>query len=250
MFKPEDPNNVAGMYSLGHFILFFIAIVIVSLYGYWALESSEEKVRKSFKVLSLVVLFLEIFKIVWNIVTYGFNVDQLDRYLPFYYCSLFIYAFLGIAFGRGKLKRYSEVWLVYGGLIAGISFLLYPSSSLLLYPAYHFLSIHSIVYHSLLVGIVIVLMLKKMVVITPKQDFVPFTIYAVTFMLIALIFNKTLGTNMMFLQRPLALPPLEMLQEFNDTLFQIVMFVGHLFLPFLITALVINLFRKYLGKRA
>ncbi len=241
MFAKEGKYDAAGMYSLGHLIL-FITFVAVAIAVFFYLKNKEKRVvLLSLRIFTYVFTALELFKIIWNIAMYGVSSEAMKHYIPLYYCSLYIYALWGITHGRGKIQRASYAWLVWGGIIAGIAFLSYPSSSLLLYPAYHFLSIYSIMFHTFLVltGILIV---YHNVYRFKLNDFLYYFVFSLIFMVVAVVVNKTLSLNMMFLEFPIDIGILEIIYDYSSVIFQISFFIFQLFAPYFVTLLVVKLF--------
>lgn len=237
MFSKSGTYPPAGMFTWAHLglVLFFttLAVLVFIFTRKW----NKGKIMRFLQVLSIILITLEIFKIIWNISSYGFSVSTMNKYTPLYYCSLFLYALPLFAFGKGSLAHASRAWLVYGGIIAGVAFLIYPSSSLLEYPFFHFLSLHSIFFHTFLVLTSVILLYHKLYV--PRfRDFGPFLYFSFYFMALAFFLNKTLGLNLMFLEAPLALPFFEVLNAFSPALFQIIMFVAQLALPFVFSHLI------------
>lgn len=248
MFKEKGTAPAGGLFTWSHFGLLAFFLLIAALFYFLTKKWSKQKMLVFFKVFSLVLVALEIFKILWNIATYGAGVETLNSFIPLYYCSIFLFAFVGLAWGKGRLQHMSYAWLVYGGILSGISFLIYPSSSLLYYPFYHFLSIHSMLFHTSLV-LVGLLVLRHNFYVPKREDFGDFALFSLPFLLLAFIINKTVGTNLMFLESPLALAPLAWLNEKSIVLFQIIMFAGQFFLPFVVTELVFVLIKKIVKKR-
>ncbi len=248
MFKEKGAAPAGGLFTWSHFGLLAFFLLVATLFYVLTKKWSKQKMLIFFKVFSLVLVAMEIFKIFWNIATYGQGIETLNSFIPLYYCSIFLYAFVALAWGKGRLQQMSYAWLIYGGIIAGISFLSYPSSSLLDYPFYHFLSIHSMLFHTTIV-LVGLLVLRHKFYVPKKEDFGDFVLFSLPFMLLAFIINKTVGTNLMFLEAPLAIAPFAWLNEQSAVLFQIVMFTSQLFLPFFFTELAFMLIRKIAKKR-
>ncbi len=249
MFKEKGAAPAGGLFTWSHFGLLAFFLLAASLFYIFTKKWSKERILIFFKVFSLVLVGLEIFKIIWNIITYGVGVSALNSFIPLYYCSIFLFAFVGLAWGRGRFQHMSYSWLIYGGIISGVSFLIYPSSSLLDYPFYHFLSIHSMLFHSSLV-LVALLVLRHNFYVPQREDFGDFALFSLPFLLLAFIINKLVGTNLMFLETPLALAPLAWLNDKSAVLFQIIMFAGNFFLPYAVTELVFTVIRKISEKRA
>lgn len=234
MFKEAGAAPPAGMFTWSHLglVLFFGTLAII--FFVLTRNFTKDRLLKIFKIYALVLVALEIFKIAWNIYHYGFSSATLNTFVPLYYCSLFLYAFVAISFGKGRVAQSSYAWLIYGGLISGTAFLIYPSSSLLSYPFYHFLSLHSILFHTSLVLVTVLILYHKFY--TPsKRDFIPFIVFSLVFMVAALILNKTFGTNMMFLETPIAISIFTWLKDQSTVGFEIFMFISQLFLPFIFT---------------
>jgi uncharacterized membrane protein YwaF len=243
MFREIGAYPPAGMFSLGHFILLFIFGGLGILFYYLTKKWTKEKMMIFFKVFSLVLLAMEIFKIIWNISVYKISHETLNRFIPLYYCSIFLYAFLILSWGKGRFGKSAMVWMTYGGIIAGVAFLMYPSSSLIFYPAFHFLSLHSIFFHVALV-LIGTIIIKKEFYIPSRKDFMTFVYFSLAFMIPAFIFNKIFGTNLMFLEEPIAIYIFTRIQEFSPIVFQFVMFFAQLFLPFLFTHLIFLFFSQ------
>lgn len=240
MFAKQGKYDAAGMYSLGHLIL-FITFLIIAIAIFFYLRNKEKRVvLLSLRIITYVVTALELLKIVWNIVMYGVSSDAMGHYLPLYYCSLFLYALWGITHGRGKVARASNAWLIWGGIIAGIAFLSFPSSSLLYYPAFHFLSIYSIMFHTFLVLTGVILVYHN-IYRFKTNDFIYYFVFSLLFMIAALVVNKTLNLNMMFLEFPIAIGILDIIYDFSPIFFQVFFFLFQLFVPYLVTLLVVKL---------
>lgn len=244
MFKKEGFAEPAGLFSLSHLglVLFFgtLAVLFYALTKKW----TKAQVMRFFKIYSLVLIALEIFKIIWNIVNYGTSAESLNRFIPLYYCSIFLYAFVIVAFTKGKIQKAAYTWIMYGGLASGLAFLIYPSSSLLFYPFYHFLCLHSILFHMnfILIGFLIF----RHELYTPNvKDFWYFVSFSLIFMSLAVILNKVLGTNLMFFEKPLAILPFETLNEWSPLFFQSLIFILQLFGPFIGTHFVFYLFSRF-----
>lgn len=244
MFRSEGYAAPAGLFTLSHLglVIFFgaLAILFYVLTKNW----TKDKVMRFFKVYSLVMVGLELFKITWNIGTYGVTAESLNRFIPLYYCSIFLYAFVLIAFTKGKFARAAYSWIMYGGLVSGLAFLIYPSSSLLFYPFYHFLSLHSILFHTSIILVAFLILRHELY--TPNiKDFWYFIIFSLIFMIPAVILNKILGTNLMFFEEPLAIKPFEIINNWSVVFFQILIFILQLFAPILGTHLVFYLLSRF-----
>ena len=247
MFAKQGEYSPAGMYSLGHFILLIIFSAVALTIFLLLRKQNKANIILTIKVFTYVITILELIKIFWNMAIYGFAAESLNHYVPLYYCSLYIYALWGISYGKNKVKRASYTWLVWGGGIAGLAFLSYPSSSLIDYPAFHFLSIYSIMFHMFLVLTVILIIYHKLYEFK-KGDFTYYLIFSLIFIIPAVILNKVLKINMMFLEYPINIKPLNVLYDFSVPLFQLLFFYFQLFAPYFVTLLLFKTF-KLVSKR-
>ena len=142
-----DPGEYkpAGILSPGHFLLAGMAVFGIYEGLTHTLLLPEAALRSLIRKIIIVLWVLECIKIHFRIRT-GSEADY-DTWVPLYFCSITLYAGIASGFGRGIIQHIGDVFLASGGLIAGICFMLYPSSSLLIYPTFHFLSVHSFIYH-------------------------------------------------------------------------------------------------------
>lgn len=109
-----------------------------------------------------------------EIITIIFNVKQnsfsaVNTYLPLYYCSVLLYAGVLSSFGKGTLKMVGDVSLATGSIVCGIIFIIYPSTSLPMYPAFHFLSIHSFLIHGVMIYLGILINKTRYIELEKKE---------------------------------------------------------------------------------
>ena len=83
-------------------------------------------------------------------------------------------------FFKGKIREIGMSFIVGGGILAGIAFLIFPTTSLMMHPIYHYLSIHSMLFHSLMVYLGIVCYLKKMFVFN-KKGYLSYIVFCLIF---------------------------------------------------------------------
>ena len=119
------------------------------LMAYLPEQLSKEEVEKIIKRCTIVMWILEVIMITFKIST-G-DAKNLNNYVPLYYCSLLLYAGLLSSFGKNKLERMGNVFLATGGIIGGVVFMILPTTSLPSYPMFHLVSIHSYIFHGVMV---------------------------------------------------------------------------------------------------
>lgn len=149
MFSSIGKYAPCGMFTKGHFALIGITIIGIYVALKHTIKKSKEEIYEIIKKITIVICILEAFKIIYSISLN--SLYEVNSYLPLYYCSMLIYACLLSSFGKGKFQRAGDVFLMVGSVIGGVVFILYPSTSLPTYPAFHILSIHSFLYHGIMV---------------------------------------------------------------------------------------------------
>lgn len=213
------------IFTLFAFILIIVSCVLFKKYG-------KGKELKTLKVYSWVLLIAEVFKILYHIFVLH---AKFTNYAPLYYCSLAIYATFFAAYGKNKLKKLGECFLVYGGIVSGIAFLIYPSTALGIHPIYHPLTIHSMLYHSSCAFLGIMLLIHNYVTLK-HRDIINYSLFAGSFMIFCHILNVCFSLNFMFLRLPDGIKPLEFLYKtVGKYFYPIFIALGQLLATFYIT---------------
>lgn len=195
-FADEGVYKPAGIPSTGYFILMFGTIVSIITALKYTETWSYPMIRNLLKAMIIILWILEFCKIAYRF-HYGYQ-KKLNTWVPLYFCSITLFAGLLSAFGNGTIQHIGDVFLCSGGFIGGICFLIYPSTSLLTFPAWHFLSIHSFVYHGSMTYLAL-LMNRSGLVDLSWNDLIYYAGYVGFFCLFALIINKKTGSNLMFI---------------------------------------------------
>ncbi len=231
LFKNSSEVVSCGMFSIEHFILLAITVIciVIALKETRNLEKNE--VKRIIKKSTIILWILEIIKIIFNIKNYGFK--AINKYVPLYFCSLVLYAGILSGYCKGKLKRTGDVFLSTGGIIAGITFLLIPLTSLTNYPAIHFISIHSFILHGMMVYIGLLMLMTKYITIE-KKDIIYYSATIVIISSIAYIVNLIFDSNLMFISQNYPGTFIEVIYRLSGKLFPIVMVLIQATLPFYI----------------
>lgn len=195
-FSARGEYAAGGLFSFGHFILLGITIGCIYMALNKTLQYSYQKIRALIKRLIVFLSLLEGLKIYFNF-KIG-NGSELMSWVPLYFCTICIYAGWLSCFCHGFFQHLGDVYLATGSLIGGICFLLYPSSSIMLYPTFHFLTIHSFLYHGVMVYLG-VLMNRSGLVNLQMNDLRQYALYILFFSLICLVLNTKYQTNFMFI---------------------------------------------------
>ena len=149
LFARPGEYKPCGIFSLEHFGLIAVTIVCIAIAIKNTYKSSKEEVKKIIKNCTIMLLFMEIFIIIFKLCT-G-DPRNVNNYVPLYYCSILLYAGTLSSFAKGKIKRMGDVFLATGGIIGGIVFILLPTTSLPAYSEFLIFSSHSFLYHGILV---------------------------------------------------------------------------------------------------
>lgn len=197
-FADEGVYPPAGIPSVGYFVLIALTITTIGVSLHYTLRWSYTDIRILLRNIIIILWVLEIIKIGyrWH---YGYRKDP-DTWVPLYFCSITLYAGLLSAFGKGILRHIGDVFICTGGLVGGVCFLMYPSTSLPLFPAYHFLSIHSFLYHGCMTFLGILLNRSGMVNLQ-WSDMIYVFLYTVFFSLLAYLVDQKTGSNLMFVEQ-------------------------------------------------
>lgn len=197
---PEGKYPASGLFSFGHFFL-----LVLSFLGLrWALNHTLPlpygELRRIIRILAVVLLTLEVIKISFKRIK-EHSTSKYDSWIPLYYCSIAMYAAVLSGFGTGIWQRMGDVFLAVGALIGGICFLLYPSSSIMIYPWTHFLSLHSFFYHTAMTYLGILVSRTGLLELS-WQDFPLYAVFFGLFCAIAYWLNRKYDLNLMFISKP------------------------------------------------
>lgn len=267
-FCKENEYEPVGMFSVGHIVTLIIFLLIVAFCAYKCRKIGKDKAIFLAKIIAIVVTVLEIIKI--TIAFINGEGDKLDHWVPLYFCSMFIYAAWLAGYAKGKIADLGRAFVGTGGIIAGLSFLIFPTTSFTMYPLFHYFCMYSMVYHSLMVFLGITYLLNGVVKID-KKSFIDYVIFCSVLNILAIIVNSipiyihvdnvpTSGynypypyyTNFMFLKRAGNIP-VKILCDISDkvpVIFTILMFIICIFGTYFLIWLVVTIIEKIRGKKA
>lgn len=243
MFAKMGEYEPCGIFTKGHFILIIITIIGILCALKCSLKKENDKIHKIIKSITISAWILEIFKIIYNIKQN--SISAVNTYLPLYYCSMLLYAGLLSSFGKNEFKRIGDVTLATGSIIGGIVFIIYPSTSLPMYPAFHILSIHSFLFHGSMIYLGILLN-KTRYIELKKEDIKYFAGLVAAMSFIALIVNNLFNGNLMFISNNFPGTPIEIIYKITNggILFSLIMIIAQMTIPFYISYYAINKIHK------
>ncbi len=228
-FAKPDVYPACGLYNLKH--LFCVLIIIAILY--FCIKKitikDKEDITKIIKMLTITVWILEVIKIIFNFII-G-NINNVNTYVPLYYCSILLYAGILSGFTKGKLKKIGDVFLATGGLFAGIAFLISPGTSLGIYPLFHFISFQSLFYHAVMIYLGLIIVKYDYVTIKFK-NIKYYSLLVLIICLLAYIININFNGNLMFINNGFGL--FIILEKIFGNLYCIIMIIGQMTVPFFI----------------
>lgn len=228
-FSEPGKYDPCRMYSVGHIILFFLTFLTIILLLQHTKNSDKKTVSKIIRVTTIILWILEVIKIVFNLAI-G-NAKNPNNYLPFYYCSLILYAGLLSSFAKGKWKRIGDVFIATGSIIGGGFFLCCPNTSLTMYPMFHYISIQSFIFHGAMVYLG-VLVNDTSYINVSIGDIKYYAIFLTSALSVSYIVNKILGTNFMFISKNFPNTPVEVIYNGTGRLFTFVMSILQITVPF------------------
>ncbi len=247
-FAPLGAYKPAGMFTWPHIVAFIVCMLLIR--GAFSVSKNIpwKSVIKITRLLAVVLTALELVKIGYNFY-YGYT--DLDSWLPLSYCSLFIYACWMSGYGKGWLKKVGDAYITIGALAGGVMFLLVPTTSLMRYPIWHFLSCYSLLFHSMMLYLS-AMYIGHHCVALDRTNYRYFSFYFLLAAFISVSINSALGTNLMILRDPYNVPLtfIHELQANSQTLYTLLATLCYLFLPALFSGFVGVRIDRYQEKQA
>lgn len=228
-FSKPGEYPPAGLFTYQHIILLVTTIILIGFFLFNSINKDSNKIKKIITINAIVLGILEIARIAFSL-TYT-SIDSLNGYMPLFFCSLFLYSAFFSAFSKGKLKRAGDVFIATGGLLGGLTFLICPSTSLPTFPAFHFLSLHSFLYHGTMVYMGLLYNMTNYISLK-RSDLTLYSIMVGVLCLICIPLNKNFGSNLMFLSEPLPGKLGKMVHQSLGAFFPIAVSLFHMYVPF------------------
>lgn len=239
--KPGE-YSPCGMFNFKHLILFIVTISGIVFATKRTKIKEKKDIKRIIQIVTVIIWVLEILKIIFDFaVGDGKNINKV---VPLYYCSLLLYAGLLSSIGKGVIQRIGDVFLATGGIIGGLVFLIMPTTSLPEYPMFHFISLHSFLYHGIMIYLGVII--NKFKYIELKMSDIKY--YSVLILIIcigAYIINSKCGSNLMFISQDFPKNPITIIYHLTGKLFPIVMSLAQMTLPFLLVYGIVNIKNKY-----
>lgn len=228
-FAKPGEYKPCGIYNYKHILLFILTALLILVAVKSTKIDKKEDVKKIIQRSTLFVWILEIAKILFLI--YIGEGKNINRIVPLYYCSLLLYSGLMSSFGKGIIKKAGDVFLATGGIFGGLTFLLFPTTSLPEYPMFHFISFHSFIFHGTMIYLGIIINKFKYI----ELKFRDILYYASLILLIcigAYVVNMKFGSNLMFISKDFIGSPVTILYNWAGKMFTPIMIALQMTVPF------------------
>lgn len=229
LFARPGEYKPCGIFSFGHFGLIAVTLVCIAIAIKNTYKSSKEEVKKIIKNCTIMLWIMEFIIIAFKLCT-G-DPRNVNNYVPLYYCSILLYAGTLSSFFKGKLKRMGDVFLATGGIIGGIVFILLPTTSLPAYPVFHIVSLHSFLYHGIMVYLGLLVNATNYIKVA-ANDIIYFATLIGIICVLAQIVNTIFDSNLMFISKDFPGTPITIIYKLTGKYFTIFMELAQMFLPF------------------
>ena len=231
LFARAEEYEPCGIFSMDHIKLIGITVLGLIIALRKKVDKTKNEVEKIIKRCTIILWLMEI--VIISSKLYTGSIRDIGNYVPLYYCSLLLYAGLLSSFAKGKLKRMGDVFLATGGIIGGIIFIIFPTTSLPTYPMLHIVSLHSFLFHGMMVYLGI-LINKTHYIELEKNDIKYYATLVGIVCILAYIVNRIFDSNLMFISKNFPGTPIEILYNISGPFYSVVASVGQMTLPFYI----------------
>lgn len=228
-FAKPGKYEACGIFSIEHFFLLILTIIGIKIAVKNTDIANKSVIKKRIQIVTICAWILEIIKILFNL-SIG-NGNNINTYIPLYYCSILLYAGIFSSLGKDTLKRIGDVFLATGGIIGGIIFLILPTTSITIYPMLHYLSLQSFIYHGAMIYLAIIIN-KSEYIELEKRDIVYYAGLIGTMCLLAFIFNNIFDSNLMFISKDFPNNPITIIYKLTGKFFPLVISLVQMILPF------------------
>ena len=230
LFAESGKYEPCGLFTPGHIILLIITIIGIIIALKKTVTKSKKEIKQIIKRCTILVWILEAIIVSFKLAT-G-DIRNINNYVPLYYCSLLLYAGALSSFTKGTLKRVGDVFLATGGIAGGLIFMIFPTTSLPIYPMMHIVSLLSFLFHGIMLYLGILINITNYITLQLK-DIKYYASLVGIICLLAFILNKKFDSNLMFISKNFPGTPIEYIYKFTGPFFTPVVSICQMTLPFL-----------------
>ena len=230
-FSPANPDTALGMYSPGYFVtlLFFLIITIVAII--LSRNMPKKIVRKVIIVIGIFLWITEFIKMFFTYYNYGIKKVE---FIPLYFCSMTMYACMLLCFNKEVLDKVACSFLFFGGIIGAIAFFAHPSACIPNYPLFHFMTIRTFIFHSLMIYMGFLIVLTGFY--NPsKTHFKYYLCFLTITFILAYLINIITGSNLMYIQEPLDIKLSQIVYEYTKGFYPFIFGALEAIVPFWIS---------------
>ena len=239
-FAKSGVYKPCGIYNLKHLIIALVTLTGIAIAVKNTKVKKQEDIKKIIKTATIIVWILEIMKVIFMFVT---GQAKPNKVIPLYYCSLLLYSGLMSSFGKGVIKKMGDIFLATGGIIGGVVFIIFPTTSLPEYPLFHFISLHSFFFHGTM--IYLGLIINKFKYVDVKFEDIKY--YASLIFVVCMAaygVNRVFGSNLMFISQDFPGNPISVVYNNTGIFFTPIMILLQMTLPFLMVYGVLSIIEK------
>ena len=239
-FAKSGVYKPCGIYNLKHLIIALVTLTGIAIAVKNTKVKKQEDIKRIIKTATIIVWILEIMKIIFMFVT---GQAKPNKVIPLYYCSLLLYSGLMSSFGKGVIKKMGDIFLATGGIIGGVVFIIFPTTSLPEYPLFHFISLHSFFFHGTM--IYLGLIINKFKYVDVKFEDIKY--YASLIFVVCMAaygVNRVFGSNLMFISQDFPGNPISVVYNNTGIFFTPIMILLQMTLPFLMVYGVLSIIEK------
>lgn len=241
-WAPRKAYEPVGMFTAGHMILLLICLVILGGLLFISRRITKDRIEKITKIMAVLMVTLEGIKICYS---FYWGYTWISAWFPIAYCSIFMYALWLSGYGKGQWKEMGDVFLAGACVIGGTAFLLFPSTSLMMYPVWHYQCLYSMFFHTLMIYMGF-MYIWKMDIKLNKAGYKQYTKVYIFFATIAIILNTIFESNLMLLRDPFNIPVpfIHKLVSDSPWIYTVFVFLVYLFGPYWVTAYFVKVIKK------
>ena len=159
-FLPSVDKIPGTMFTPLHFLFAVVCLAAVLFFCFILSKKGEKSIKTVFTTLWVLMVVLEIVKIVWETCT-GREINfEWAGVMPFYPCSIFMYAMPFAIWGKGLVRHAACGYVCSLGLLGGSINFVYPATILGSYSCISFAGFHTFFYHGVIVFCALTMLLS------------------------------------------------------------------------------------------
>lgn len=243
-FSPKNKETALGMYTPLYFITLAVFIILIIVALFLTRKLKHENVKNIITASGIFMWLTEFGKMIFVGITYG--IDEIE-FIPLYYCSMFMYACVFFNFKNLHFKNAALSFFFFGGIIGATAFFAYPSAVIPNYHLFHYMTIRTFIYHSLMIYIGFLIIITGFYKPSIKH-FKEYSIFMGITFICAYILNLIEGTNLMYISKPLGLEISKIIYNAVPNLYPFLFAILQLIVPFFVSYGFYNLFLLYKTK--